>query len=347
MRLRTLLLSLAVALVALAAAPRISAQQPGVARLSANVLDVVPPSARVRGVPGVMVVANRACRIMPTADTRRRVVDIAVQEWAFFGFRTADATETDDGPSTAPGAGDALRDETSRDAFRRGRGRLSPGEASRVASSIGGYWAVTPEGSWIVARQNDRWNGEDGIAARWNAPWSAAFISWVMCEAGLGAAAQFQRAIAHHAYIDQAIRARDGRAPEAAFAAYDAGETTIAPGDLLCSSRRPAYRTLAERRRQMGVGARSHCDIVVTVDEVRGRILAIGGNVRGVVSLKLLPAFGEAGRPLRAGTGDDDRPMFAHLKLRAAPIDAHALGMSPTIKASGCPVVSGTRVSLC
>ena len=66
----------------------------------------------------------------------------------------------------------------------------------------------------------------------------------------------------------------------------------------------------------MGVGARSHCDVVVKVDEARQRIHAIGGNVRGVVSLKLLPAVREAGRPLRAGTGDHDRPMFAHLKLR-------------------------------
>jgi hypothetical protein len=148
-----------------------------------------------------------------------------------------------------------------------------------------------------------------------------------MCEAGLGAATQFQRAIAHHTYIDQAIRARDGRAPQAAFIAYDAGETTIAPGDLLCSSRRPVYRTIADRRRQMGVGARSHCDVVVKVDEARRQVLAIGGNVRGVVSLKALPALRGAGGPLRAITGDDDRPVFAHLKLRAdaAPVETTAL----------------------
>ena len=201
---------------------------------------------------------------------------------------------------------------------------------------------MTPEGPWIVGRQNDRWNGPDGIAARWNAPWSAAFVSWVMCAAGLGATTQFQRAIAHHTYIDQAIRARDGRAPQAAFVAYDAGETAIEPGDLLCSSRRPAYHTIAERRRQMGIGARSHCDIVVKVDEARERILAIGGNVRGVVSLKLLPAVREAGRPLRLDTRDGERPMFAHLKLRGAPIDANALDMSPTIAASRCVVRSPT-----
>ena len=158
-----------------------------------------------------------------------------------------------------------------------------------------------------------------------------------MCEAGLGATTQFQRAVAHHSYIDQAIRGRDGRAPEAAFVAYDVGETTIAPGDLLCSSRRPTYRTIDERRRQMGVGARSHCDVVVKVDEARARIHAIGGNVRGVVSLKQLPAVREAGKPLRPVTGSGERPMFAHLKLRAAPIDANALDTSPTI-APGCGV---------
>jgi hypothetical protein len=273
--------------------------------LAADVRDVLPPSARVRGVPGSMSIQPRECRTLPSAEVRARIVSVALQQWDFFGSRISDYSEVedeaDDPPSSEP---------------RRRRSRLPPAEAARVAPSIAGYWAVTPEGAWIVARQNDRWNGEDGIAARWNAPWSAAFISWMMCESGLGTNAQFHRAIAHHSYIDQAIRARDGRAPQAAFVAYDPGETTIGAGDLLCSSRRPVYRTIADRRRQMGVGARSHCDVVVKVDEPGQRVHAIGGNVRGVVSLKLFPAVLPAGKPLRVGTGDEDRPMFAHLKLR-------------------------------
>jgi hypothetical protein len=270
--------------------------------LAADLPDVLPPSARVRGVPGSMSIQPRECRTLPAAEARARIVGVALQQWDFFGSRISDYTEVEDDADDPPPG--------------RRRSRLPPAEAARVAPAIAGYWAVTPEGSWIVARQNDRWNGEDGIAARWNAPWSAAFISWVMCEGGLGTNAQFQRAVAHHSYIDQAIRARDGRAPEAAFVAYDPGEMTIGVGDLLCSSRRPVYRTIADRRRQMGVGARSHCDMVVKVDEPGQRVHAIGGNVRGVVSLKLFPAFHRAGKPLRVGTGDDDRPMFAHLKLR-------------------------------
>jgi len=312
--------SLGLALVAVTAAAPATAQQPAADRLPAAVLDVVPPSARVRGVPGTMSVQPRDCRPQPASTLRRRIVDVAVQEWGFFGFRTA--APADDGANDAADDGG------------RRRPRLPPAEAARVAASIAGYWAVTAEGSWIVARQNDRWNGPEGIAARWNAPWSAAFISWVMCEAGLSATAQFQRAVAHHTYIDQALRHRDGVASQAAFIAYDVGESAIEPGDLLCSSRRPMYRTLADRRRQLGVGARSHCDVVVKVDDGGQRVFAIGGNVRGVVSLKQLPAVRQPGKALAAHTGNDERPIFAHLKLRAPSIDANALDTSPTVAAS-------------
>jgi hypothetical protein len=308
------ILPLALALCATTAAVR---AEPPAERLPATVLDVLPPGSRVTGVPGAMRIQPRPCRTAADAEVRRRIVDIAVQEWGFFGFRVA--------PPRDPGDDDGPPEER-----RRRRPRLPPEEAERVAASIAGYWAVTPEGAWIVGRQNQEWLGPDGIAARWNAPWSAAFISWVMCEAGLGTPARFQRAIAHHTYIDQALRARDSAAPQSAFVARDPGEAAIEPGDLLCSSRRPAYRSLAERRRQLGVGARTHCDIVVSVDERRARVLVIGGNVRGVVALKVFPAVRGASGVLQAATGDHERPLFAHLKLRAASIEANALETSPT-----------------
>jgi hypothetical protein len=332
----------AAALIALAAATSVDARQTGLERLPARVFDVVPPSANVRGAPGDMTVRPQPCRTLPTAEARRRMVDVALQEWAFFGFRIVDRTDVTDRSTVG---NEVVDDGGESPDWRRGGQRLSrlpPEEAARVAASFAGYWAVTPEGSWIVQRQNDDWSGPYGLAVRWNAPWSAAFVSWVMCESGLGTTSQFQRAIAHHTYIDQAIRARDGHAPQAAFTAYDAGETAITPGDLLCSSRRPAYRTITDRRRQLGVGARSHCDIVVKVDEARERILAIGGNVRGAVSLKLLRADRAAGRPLRLVDLEEDRPIFAHLKLRADPIEANALDSSPTIKAFGCALASRT-----
>jgi len=293
-------------------------QQVPFGRLPSKQLDVTPPSANVSGEPGKMrVLTSSACRTLPMTETRRRIVDVAVQEWGFFGFPIVDQTREIEQPAGTP--------------RQRGPRGGNPEDAARVASSIAGYWAVTSEGSWVVDRQNDLWNGPRGLSSRWRTPWSAAFISWVMCQGGLGKSGQFQRAIAHHTYIDQAIRARDGRAPSAALVAYETGEKAVEPGDLLCSARRPVYRSIAERRRQMGQGARTHCDIVVKVDDVNQRILAIGGNVGGRVSLKILPSVrkGDVLNPASPA----GRPMFAHLKLRAGPIEGEALDNSPTMKA--------------
>ena len=294
-------------------------------RLPPDLFDVVPPSARVRGTPGDMTIQRAPCRSLPMSEVRQRIVDVAVQEWGFFGFIVVDQTvdTTDRGVPR-----------------RRRRPRLSPAESARVAGSIAGYWTVTPEGGWIVDAQNGVWQGPSGVAARWRYPWSAAFVSWVMCEGGLGDARQFRRAVAHHAYIDQAIRARDDSAARAAFTAYDIGEAPVVPGDLLCSARRPAYRSIGERRLQMGDGARTHCDIVVKLDAPRARILALGGNVRGAVSLKLLPAARDPGEGLRPVPGA--RRIFAHLKLRAEPIETDALDRSPTMQALAC--TDGTQV---
>ena len=320
---KTLVLALTATLVATSIGV---AQQTSFDRLPPDQLDVVPPSARVTGTLGDLKIRETSCRSLPSERIRRRIVDVAVQEWGFFGFTVVDQTRLespDRGAQTAPTA-------------RGGRprwSRLSAADTARVADSIAGYWTVTPEGSWIIERQNQRWSGS-GSGARWRTPWSAAFVSWVMCESGLDESAEFRRAVAHHTYIDQAIRARDGSGSQAVFTAYDIGETTISPGDLLCSGRRPAYRTLAERRRQLGEGARTHCDVVVQLDAVRDRILTIGGNVRGTVSLKLMPAVRAPHVGLRPEGGR--RRLFAHLKLRAEPIAPDALDGSPTMLAIGC-----------
>jgi hypothetical protein len=331
---KTLTLTLTAALAVLAIASEASAQQAPFDRLSAEQFNVVPPSVRVTGAPGDMSVQRLSCPTLPITDVRRRIVDVAVQEWAFFGFRVVDQTDVQNGQNgqnvqNGQNAGRGTRTTGGR------RPRLSATESTRIADSIGGFWAVTPDGSWMIARQNERWNGSAGVSSRWRDPWSAAFISWVMCEGGLGDTSQFKRAIAHHTYIDQAIRARDGRDAQAAFVAYDAGEVAISPGDLLCSGSRPGYRTLNERRRQMGVGARTHCDVVVKVDEAADQILTVGGNVGSSVSMKRMPATRTDDNFLRTLSAGR-RPIFAHLKLRAESIEPDALDNTPTIKAAGC-----------
>src|SRR5690606_18548644 len=87
---------------------------------------------------------------------------------------------------------------------RRGPSRVGTPEAARTAASIAGYWAVAPGGAWILETQNEYWREAVSGVTRWRFPWSAAFLSWLMCEGGLGTAELFQPAIAHHTYIDQA-----------------------------------------------------------------------------------------------------------------------------------------------
>jgi hypothetical protein len=287
-------------------------------RLPSTLLEVAPPEVRVSGEPGRMKVEQSACTDRDIDVLRSRIVNIAVQEWAFFGFHVVD--QTDPPPPRRPGP------------YRR-RPWMDPAESARVAASIAGYWSVTPDGGWIIDRQNSFWRGPLGVGERWRDPWSAAFVSWTMCEAGIAESAAFRRSINHRTYIDQAIRARDGVAADTAYVAYDVGERVIEPGDLLCSARRHGYRNLDDRRRHLGEGARTHCDIVVHIDAEQDRILAIGGNVRGRVSLKLLHAQHSDNDPsMHRAVGLGDRTVFAHLRLSEAATDDAGLLYAPSIQ---------------
>jgi hypothetical protein len=290
-------------------------------RLPVDVLDALAPSARIVGDPGHMTVENNACISLPREQSRRRIVDLAIQEWGYFGFTTVDETIEEF---------DNRRRRQPSEPRQRWVGLE---ENARVADSIAGYWAVTPDGAWILERQNGIWRRATGSVERWRDPWSAAFISWVMCEGGLADASEFKRAVAHYTYIDQAIEARDRSASEAAFVAYEVGESAVEPGDMLCRGRRGAYRDLAERRADLGVGARSHCDIVVKLDPDNDRIFAIGGNVRGSVRLKFLPATlapGDLSDGVYTRIGRPGRLVFAHLKLQAPSLIVDAFATRPT-----------------
>ncbi|HBW82628.1 MAG TPA: hypothetical protein DEF79_01170 [Gammaproteobacteria bacterium] len=141
---------------------------------------------------------------------------------------------------------------------------IAPDEAQRVAATIAGYFSSTPASAWILKTQSQAWK-LNGPGDRWRNPWSAAFVSWVMCESGLGQTDRFHRSVVHRSYIDQAILANANS--ESAYRAFDPGEQTILPGDLICRGSRPSYRSIAERREQLCMGARNHCDIVVAVEE--------------------------------------------------------------------------------
>ena len=320
-------------------------------RLPRDQFDVIAPAERVSGERGRMEIVQPGCRIGPTEWARRRIVDVAVQEWAAFGYQTIDATMVETRRLPEGVVPDALNPQRAEPTNVRRPLKLGTWESDpRSAATIAGYWSATPDGGRVLRRQNRQWRSGQG-EINWVEPWSAAFVSWVMCEAGLGDMSQFQRDISHRVYVDQAIRARDqldaGHELTSAYVAYDPGEQPIAPGDLFCNSRGSArYRSLADRRPDMGEYASAHCDIVVRVGE--DRINLIGGNVVQGVTLTILPLVrdrdeqgrGEA-RPANADDLPGARTLFAHLKLRADPVEPNAMDDSPTIRAlNGLPFLN-------
>lgn len=228
------------------------------------------------------------------ATLRQRIVDVAAGEWQRFRFPVLDLSRADLRRLPAGGAFGILPPLKNPK-----RGRITPRlmrmgtfeDSRRIDEAIGSYWAVIPIERQakppVIERQNTIWRAYHGSG--WAQPWSAAFISFVMCEAGL-TDAQFLKSPVHWAYIDQAIRKATSPADTALFTALDPTSATPRPGDLICADRYPGnrYSTVADRRAFMGTNRPTHCDVVVKIDRRRLRLHAIGGNVVNSVTLKVL-----------------------------------------------------------
>ena len=114
-------------------------------RLAQSVFDVIPPSDRVEGPRGYMKIREARCRVGATADARRRIVDIAVQEWAFFGSHSVDVSHTafnalPQGLNVEQQAGESV----------------APVDPA-MDTTIAGYWSATPDGAAVLAKQNAVW----------------------------------------------------------------------------------------------------------------------------------------------------------------------------------------------
>jgi hypothetical protein len=140
-------------------------------------------------------------------------------------------------------------------------------------------------------------------AAIIDTPWSAAFISYVIRQAGVGVTA-FKFGNAHRAYIYDAFAA------SAAEPTHEAGDrlyracplttTKPRPGDLVCQQREPSLADASEEavreriRSELGGSAaartirRTHCDVVASVDAKARKVYVIGGNVVQSVTAKKL-----------------------------------------------------------
>ncbi len=124
-------------------------------------------------------------------------------------------------------------------------------------------------------------------------PWSAAFVSWLARQSGLGAG-EFVFSEAHADYAGAAWQAgldeAAGKVTRYAMRACDAARTPPRVGDLLCAARAAAaglddydkIGAVLAHRRTRGAALPMHCDVVVAVDDAGFDI--VGGNVLHSVS---------------------------------------------------------------
>lgn len=205
------------------------------------------PPAKVT-VPPVAPEKPRGAELSPF---KRTILNLARREWEFFGRQTV----------------------------------VLDGEEESIPHV--GKWE--DDGETYAVRVNWYWQavGKPGLNGNdCRQPWSAAFVSWIMREAGVPTY-QFPPEEAHWGYLSHFLRSEGD--PYAAFVPRSIAEYRPKPGDLICATRGgngeapfpgQSFRSVLLEHTKL------HCDIVV---ERSGNTLsAIGGNVRNSVSKTLL-----------------------------------------------------------
>jgi hypothetical protein len=209
-------------------------------------------------------------------------VDIAASQWRRFGYGVTDRTGQWTHASLAseviaaavPGAPTIPASEAH---IRTERDPIGH-------SAIAAYWSTVdytsiqearPDPESFLARhvRQSETQNSSGQA------WSAAFVSWVLCEAG-AEGYNFPRRANHSEYISALRSNTNGEAWYHVRSASEVGP--INPGDLICYARTAVLDSQFAAGTYLG-----HCDIVVHVDFDRKNVLAIGGNVRNTVMLSI------------------------------------------------------------
>jgi len=206
---------------------------------------MIPRFLKLVTICGALVGGAAGCAVTPERPpvdpqlVRGNILRLADAEWNAFGGQTI---------------------------YREGgRERIDPvgvwEDERRGSPRIAGYWQAVAED----------WAGDDC-----DKPWSAAFISWLMLEAGVPAR-DFTLSGLHADYLRD-IAKRQGAA-NARFALRAVADYTPRPGDLMCATRAGASIASLDA---IPDGTPMHCDLVVLNDS--GRLESIGGNVRNSVS---------------------------------------------------------------
>ncbi|MBE9604165.1 DUF2272 domain-containing protein [Acetobacteraceae bacterium H6797] len=226
-------------------------------------------------------------------SARERMLHIVRAEWADWGCIA----------SGLPGA--ALTPCAGTPAVEMGHEESRPENFPRVLA----YWRAVPDDEGAIRRNRALYAAAIANPAEpqgiWAEPaWSAAFISYVMRNAGVDER-EFPSSAAHSFYIDGML-ADAARFPnQASFIPHDPGTYAPVPGDLICADRsRHPLSNWRQRLSETGQFRPMHCDIVTATGP--GVIEAIGGNVGDAVTLSRFEAD-SAGTPLPRGAG---RPIW-------------------------------------
>ena len=186
--------------------------------------------------------------------------------------------------------------------------------------------ALKENESGAIERVNEYWQNVgrddlDGTDRDW--PWSAAFISWVMKEAG--ASDRFEYSASHSTYIADAVASRKNGDSDAAFIAYRLDEYSPQVGDLVGFSRQAGITFDSQPP------YKSHTDIVVAVRD--GEIDVIGGNTSDSVTLRTFQTDAQ-GRLI-----DPSRDWFVVLSNQ---LDTEGTAQNPPLP-SNTPTVPSTN----
>lgn len=161
-------------------------------------------------------------------------------------------------------------------------GKLKETDAA-VYKRVGDYWAAVPE-----TGLDGRTLLKDNKGKPYRPAWSAAFISFVLKQAGVGT--KFKTTKAHCHYVELARAAAASNAKKA-YHALDPYSATPAIGDIVVAGREYAEQ-LTFKQAELAYKADgfypSHGDFVIEVDAQKGEVVVVGGNVGDSVAPKRL-----------------------------------------------------------
>ncbi|MDO4708599.1 MAG: DUF2272 domain-containing protein [Pseudomonadota bacterium] len=180
--------------------------------------------------------------------------------------------------------------------------RIAEAERSHLADGVPAwervvaYWRDSGTLQRVFGSYTSAYQCQDPLASSYtrsdcrsfivDAPWSAAFISYVMVKAG---ASGFRHSASHIDYIRAAYR---GNGP---YSFADPNQTPVALGDMLCYVRNNrnvvGFGGLSAFLASSNGGLQSHCDIVVNI--TANEVWLIGGNVANMVTMRKLRRDGQ------------------------------------------------------